>query len=164
MLHHLKASTLHFLDWNLKRTNRCLDELTDTQLWQRPNENSLSVGNQLLHLCGNIRQWVLTGLGGAPDVRHRAEEFSARGGVDKATLRAMLTTVIQESMAVIAGLTEAEVLAEREVQGFRHDGVFILMHVTEHLSYHVGQVIFWTKALKDIDLDLYAGHDLGVTS
>lgn len=164
VLNLLKATTTHFLGWNLKRINRCLDELTEEQVWQRPNENSLSVGNQVLHLCGNIRQWVLTGMGGAPDVRQRAEEFSARGGVDKAMLRSMLITIIQESADVIDGLTAGDLLAEREVQGFRHHGVFILMHITEHLSYHTGQVVFWTKALKDIDLDLYAGLDLGVTS
>ena len=156
----LLESHLHFFDWNLERIGRCLEELTEEQIWQRPNVSSNSVGNQVLHLCGNIRQWIITGLGGAPDTRTRDEEFAASGGPGKAELLRQLTDVIEQSKAVISGLSEAELLRERPVQAFVHDGTFILTHVTEHLSYHTGQIIFWVKALKDKDLDLYAGVDL----
>lgn len=164
MLSQLKATTNHFFDWNLERITRCLDQLTEEQFWQRPNDNSLSVGNQLLHLNGNIRQWILTGLGGAPDFRSRDEEFSAVGGPDKRILLAHLSATITAAKAVVNGLTEADITTERPVQAFTHDGMFILIHVTEHLSYHTGQIIFWTKALKDVDLNLYGGIDLGLTT
>ena len=62
MLKLLKQTHIHFLDWNLKRITRCLFELTEEHVWQRPNESSNSVGNQMLHLCGNIQQWVIAGL------------------------------------------------------------------------------------------------------
>jgi len=164
MLELLKQSHIHFLHWNLERIARCLDELTDEQIWQRPNASSNSVGNQVLHLCGNIRQWIITGLGGAPDQRARNEEFAATGGVGKAELLARLTEVIQKSETVIAGLSEEDIHRERPVQAFTHDGMFILTHVTEHLSYHTGQIIFWVKALKNKDLDLYAGVALETTT
>lgn len=164
MLPQLKATTNHFFDWNLERIARCLGQLTEDQIWQRPNGNSLSIGNQLLHLNGNIRQWILTGLGGRPDSRTRDEEFAATGGTSKAELLQELTTTITAAKAVVKGLTEADIITERPVQAFTHDGMFILIHVTEHLSYHTGQIIFWTKALKDVDLDLYGGIDLGVTT
>jgi uncharacterized damage-inducible protein DinB len=164
MLATLKQAHLHFLNWNLQRITRCLEELTEAQVWQRPNASSNSVGNQILHLCGNIQQWIVVGLGGAPDQRKRAEEFAATGGVGKAELLARLTKVIRDSEAVITNLTEEDVLRERPVQAFQHDGMFILTHVTEHLSYHTGQIIFWVKALKDKDLDLYAGVVLGQTT
>jgi uncharacterized damage-inducible protein DinB len=164
MLPQLKATTNHFFTWNLERIARCLEQLTDEQLWQRPNGNSLSIGNQLLHLNGNIRQWILTGLGGAPDSRTRDEEFAATGGAGKAELLAQLSTTITAAKAVVDALTEADIVAERAVQAFTHDGMFILIHVTEHLSYHTGQIIFWTKALRDVDLDLYGGIDLGITT
>ena len=164
MLPLLKSTATHFLSWNLERIARCLDELTEEQVWQRPNESSNSVGNQVLHLCGNIRQWILTGLGGQPDVRQRNDEFAASGGIRKAELLAQITEVVNSSIVVINEQTEAEIGMERNVQAYKHDGVFILMHVVEHLSYHTGQIIFWTKALKNIDLNLYAGVDLGSTN
>lgn len=160
MLTQLKEVHIHFLRWNLERIARCLDEITEEQVWQRPNANSNSIGNQVLHLCGNITQWVIAGLGGAPDNRARDEEFAATGGVGKAELLARLTEVIEKSETVISGLTEQEVVRERAVQTFVHDGMFILTHVTEHLSYHTGQIIFYVKALKDKDLDMYAGVEL----
>ena len=163
MLNALKEAHLHFLDWNLQRITRCLEELTEEQVWQRPNASSNSVGNQILHLCGNIRQWIVTGLGGLPDQRKRAEEFAATGGEEKAELLGRLSRVVADSKTVINKLTEEDLLRERPVQAFHHDGVFILTHVTEHLSYHTGQIIFWVKALKDKDLDLYAGVELGQT-
>ena len=160
MLKSLKEAHIHFLHWNLERIARCLDEITEEQVWQRPNASSNSIGNQVLHLCGNIRQWLVAGLSGEPDIRERDEEFAATGGVGKAELLARLTAVVKESEAVIAALTEEELLRERPVQTFVHDGMFILTHVTEHLSYHTGQIIFWVKALKDEDLDLYGGIEL----
>lgn len=161
MLARLKSTTNHFFDWNLERIDRCLGELTENEIWLRPNGNSLSIGNQLLHLNGNIRQWILTGLGGEPDLRARDEEFAASGGISRAILLQELTATVTAAKAVINGLSEKDVVTERPVQAFTHDGMFILIHVTEHLSYHTGQIIFWTKALKDLDLDLYGGIDLG---
>jgi len=164
MLPQLKTTTNHFFDWNLERIVRCLDQLTEDQIWQRPNGNSLSIGNQLLHLNGNIRQWILTGLGRIPDTREREEEFAATGGIPKADLLEDLTATITAAKAVVDGLTEEDMVTERPVQAYKHDGMFIVIHVTEHLSYHAGQVIFWTKALKDVDLDFYGGIDLGITT
>ncbi len=160
----LQSAACYFLDWNLERITRCLDQLSPEQLWQRPNGSSNSVGNQLLHLQGNLRQWVLTGLGGQPDVRERNAEFSATGGVSAEALLTALAEVIRQCKAVIENTTEAELVRERPVQAYTHDGVFIIMHVVEHLSYHTGQIIFWTKALQDIDLDLYGGTDLTQTT
>jgi uncharacterized damage-inducible protein DinB len=164
MLPLLKTTSTHFLAWNLERIGRCLDELTETQVWERPNTSSNSIGNQVLHLCGNISQWILTGLGGAPDLRQRDEEFAAAGGLSKDELLARLTEVITKSIAVINALREEDITRVRPVQAYQHDGLFILMHVVEHLSYHTGQVVFWTKALQDIDLDFYAGDTLDSTT
>ncbi|MEO0731444.1 MAG: DinB family protein [Bacteroidota bacterium] len=160
MLENLQSAATYFLDWNLERITRCLDELTETQVWERPNGNSNSVGNQILHLEGNIRQWAVHGLGGATDVRTREAEFAATGGSDKKVLLGKLTAVIQEAKSAVAGLTPEEMMRERPVQAYVHDGTFILLHVIEHLSYHTGQIIFWTKALKDVNLDFYGGDDL----
>lgn len=164
MLPLLKNTSTHFLTWNLERIGRCFNELTEAQVWERPNSSSNSVGNQVLHLCGNITQWILTGLGGAPDIRLRDEEFATAGGFTKDQLLARLTEVITESIAVIDGMQEEDLLQVRPVQAYEHDGVFILMHVVEHLSYHTGQIIFWTKKVKDIDMNLYDSDALNSTT
>lgn len=161
MLASFKSSAIYFLDWNLERITRCLAELTEEQIWLRPNGNSNSIGNQLLHLEGNIRQWAVHGLGGASDTRTRSAEFAATGGQQKAVLLESLSAAIKGAKAAITNLTEAEMARERRVQAYVHDGTFILMHVVEHLSYHTGQIIFWTKAMQDLDLDFYGGVDLG---
>jgi len=160
MLSSLQSTAHYFFDWNLERIERCLEELTEEEVWVRPNGNSNSVGNQLLHLEGNIRQWIVHGLGGMVDTRARSKEFAATGGRSKTELQQHLATVITEAKAVVSELTEAEMTRERPVQAYVHDGIFILLHVIEHLSYHTGQIIFWTKAVKNVDLDFYGDTDL----
>lgn len=160
MVRSLQSSALYFLSWNYERIARCVEELTDDQLWERPNDNSLSVGNQVLHLAGNIRQWAVHGLGGRPDIRQRDQEFAVRGGLSGTELLARLSAVIEEAKVVVNELTEDNLLRERDVQAYRHDGVFILMHVVEHLSYHTGQIIFYTKAVLNINLNFYGDVDL----
>lgn len=155
---------MHFLEWNHERIIRCVETLSEEEIWWRANENSLSIGNQLLHLTGNIRQWAVHGLGGLPDVRQRASEFAARGEYSGAELLAMLSEVVEDARLAVSDLTEAELLRERAIQSYRHDGLFILVHVIEHFSYHTGQIICQTKALRDVDLDFYGGQDLDQTA
>ncbi|MEM9261726.1 MAG: DUF1572 family protein, partial [Bacteroidota bacterium] len=93
-------------------------------------------------------------------IRTRAAEFAATEGKSKKELLAALSTTIKAAKAAIVDLTETEMVRERKVQAYVHDGTFILLHVVEHLSYHTGQIIFWTKAMNNIDLDFYGGVDL----
>src|SRR5262245_32113644 len=67
------------LEDHFAQIRRCAALLSDEQLWYRPNEHSNSVGNLLLHLNGNIRQWILGGVGGQTIQRNRQAEFDARG-------------------------------------------------------------------------------------
>lgn len=155
---------MYFLEWNHERIVRCVEQLSEDQLWQRPNNNSLSVGNQILHLEGNIRQWALHGLGGMEDVRQRDAEFAANGGISGTELLARLTDIIEDAKLVVSDLNEKNLLRERDIQAYRHDGTFILMHVIEHLSYHTGQIIFFTTAVLNVDLNFYGDVDLTQTA
>jgi uncharacterized damage-inducible protein DinB len=148
------------LEESLSRIGRCLDELTDEDLWLRPNEASNSVGNLLLHLAGNVRQWIVSGLGGAPDRRDRPAEFAARGPVPRADLRRDLETAVRRAVEVVERLPAAALFEPRTVQGFTETGLSILVHVIEHFSYHTGQIVYFTKARKAIDLGFYRGVDL----
>ncbi|MGZ4049738.1 MAG: DinB family protein [Bacteroidia bacterium] len=147
---------------NTNRVIKCLQEIDDTQAWQRPNENSNSIGNIILHLCGNIRQYAISSLGKTEDVRVRDKEFSINGGFDKKELSAKLKNTVDEAIDIIENLNEAELIKLYSVQGFTLSGVGIIIHVTEHYSYHTGQIAFWIKILKNKDLGLYANIDLNV--
>jgi uncharacterized damage-inducible protein DinB len=142
------------------RIIKCLSEFTDAELWMRPNEYSNSIGNIILHLCGNIRQYVISSLSKTEDIRERDVEFSSTGGFNKTELCAKLSQTVKEAVGIIENLAERDLIKTYSVQGFNLSGIGIIIHVTEHYSYHTGQVAFWTKILKNKDLGFYAKIDL----
>ncbi|MBZ0202902.1 MAG: DUF1572 domain-containing protein [Ignavibacteria bacterium] len=145
---------------NLPRIEKCLDELNDYEIWTRQNNSSNSIGNLILHLCGNITQYIISGLGGETDNRNRDEEFAANGGFNSLELKDKIRKVINRSAEVIESLSEEELLQQRTLQGYQMTGIAAIIHVTEHLSYHTGQIVFYTKMLKDIDTGFYKGLNL----
>jgi len=114
-------------------------------LWWRANEQSNSVGNLLLHLNGNVRQWILGSVGGQPNIRHRAGEFAARTGPPAAALLADLDRTLDEVDRVLAALTDADLLQPRTIQGRDVTVLGAIFHVVEHFSQHLGQIILITK-------------------
>ncbi len=155
-----RAQAIFRMEESTRMFRRAWEMLPDVALWQRPNEASNSAGNLVLHLCGNMRQYIHSGLGGQPDVRERDAEFAARGGYSKPDLWAMLEQTVAEACDIIRQADEADLLRVRRVQGFQLSGVGIIMHVVEHYSYHTGQLAFWVKCLQNTDLGFYAGIDL----
>ncbi|MES2177160.1 MAG: DinB family protein [Gemmatimonadota bacterium] len=127
------------------KIQRCLDVLPADALWARADASSNSIGNLLLHLSGNIRQWIVSSIGGAPDQRLRSTEFAATEGGDAATLFSGLRATLDEADAVLARLTETDLAARRVIQG-RDVSVFdAIYHVVEHFSTHTGQIVLLTK-------------------
>jgi uncharacterized damage-inducible protein DinB len=145
---------------SLPRLRKCLDQLDDTDLWYRPNYQTVGVGNLVLHLCGNVRQWICTGLGGQPDARNRESEFSEEGPIPKTELLARLEQTLADARAVIEATDPAKLLDLRRVQGFDESGLNILVHVVEHFSYHTGQITYIVKSRKAVDMGYYSGVDL----
>ena len=143
------------------RINRCLDMLGEDRIWHRPNTNTPSVGNLVLHLCGNVEQWINATLGGFPDQRDRDAEFETRGPVPIPELKARIDGTLRHATTTITGLNEADLAHTWAVQGYRETGVAILVHVVEHFSYHTGQITLHTKLALDMDTGWYADHDLG---
>ncbi len=156
----ISEALLRLYDESLPRILKCLDQLVNTQIWWRPNESSNSIGNLVLHLCGNVSQWIYTGLGGFPDTRQRQTEFDERRIIDKEELRQLLLSVMEKIKPVIAELPESELLRRRPVQTFEETGLSILIHVTEHFSYHTGQIAYITKMLTAKSLGFYDGITL----
>ena len=151
-----------FLDCSVRRLElsfshleACLDKLTEEQVWARGTENENAIGNLVLHLSGNVRQWIVSGVGGAPDTRQRDGEFSARGGSSIPELKERLRGIVTEAAAVIAAVTP-ERLAERVViQKYEVSVLEAIYHVVEHFSLHTGQIIFATKLLTGSDMGFY---------
>ena len=156
----LVKNAMFRMDESLRMISISLGQLPEQDLWKKPNSASNSVANLLLHLCGNITQYVISSLGGRDDIRQRDIEFSKTGNESASELLEQLTAVIEEAKSVIANSSEAEFLKEREVQGFSMSGIGVVLHVVEHLSYHTGQIAFWTKLLGDKDLGFYDGINL----
>lgn len=150
----------HHLDEGRRRLHKCLALLSEEQIWHRPNANTVSVGNLVVHLCGNVGQWINAKLGGDPDLRDRDKEFSEVGPIVAEDLSRSLDITIDRAIAVIERVTEQQLLHTYDVQVFQVSGTGIIIHVVEHFSYHVGQVTLHTKLLLDVDTGYYKGKDL----
>lgn len=148
------------MDENTKRIANCIDRLEKVQIWKRPNEYSNSIGNLILHLCGNITQYVISSLGGVKDERERDLEFGIREGFSKAQLMAKLSATVESAINTINAMDPEQLMMKRMVQGFNYSGMANIIHVVEHYSYHTGQIAFWTKFLRNEDLGFYSGQDL----
>lgn len=137
------------------RLDTCLAQLTDEQIWTRGGENENAVGNLVLHLCGNVRQWIISGVGGEPDLRRRDAEFAAQGGVTTAELRERLKTTLGQAVPVIDSVTEQHLSEPLSIQGYDVTVLGAIYHVVEHFAMHTGQIIFITKMLTGTDLGFY---------
>ena len=148
------------LEDHFAQISRCAGLLTTEQLWYRPNPRSNSVGNLLLHLTGNVRQWILNGLGGQPVSRDRQAEFDHRTPLPAAQALKPLESTIDEACRVIRNLGESELSKPYRIQEYDVAGVAAVMHVVEHFAFHTGQIVTTTKWLLDCDLSLYdeKGH------
>ncbi len=139
---------------------KCFQQLTEQDMWSRPNASSNSVGNIILHLCGNISQYILASLAQQPDVRERDLEFSTEGGLSKAELLHKISTTIDEACAAVSACSDTDLLHKRQVQGFTFSGIGIILHAVEHLSYHTGQIAYLVKLRNDKQIGLYDDFDL----
>lgn len=162
MLAEIKKNAILRINENTPRVVQCINELSEEQLWQKPNENSNSMGNLVLHMCGNITQYVISSIGGKKDERVRDEEFDTTGGYNHIELIKKLENTMQESCKIIEAMTEEEAMRVRMVQGFEFSGIGNVIHAVEHYSYHTGQIAFYTKLLKNKDLKFYGDMDLNV--
>jgi hypothetical protein len=136
------------------RIRVCLGKLTSEQIWARGTENENTVGNLVLHLSGNVRQWIISGLGGAPDIRERDREFKTTGGIPMGALNEQLENTMTEAIGIVSGLSTEQLLRTYEVQNRTASGVEVLLKVMEHFGQHTGQIIYATKNLTGQDLGL----------
>ena len=139
----------------LPKIERCLEKLDDKQIWWRPNEDSNSIGNLILHLCGNARQWIICGVGGQPDHRNRDSEFAQREVITRDALLTLLRSTLSEVQTTLRDLDPSILLEQRKIQGNDVQILEAIFHVTEHFSMHTGQIIMVTKMLTGSGLRFY---------
>ena len=129
----------------LTKLRSAVEALPAEALWWRPNPQSNSVGNLLLHLNGNVRQWIVRGVGGGSAERDRAAEFAATDGPPAAVLLADLETTLAETNKVLDALTPTDLLERRTIQGRDISVLEAIYHVVEHFSGHLGQIVLIAK-------------------
>lgn len=139
-----------------------VEALPASKLWWRPNDASNSVGNLLLHLAGNVQQWIVDGVGGAQHVRDRPGEFNAREGDDASTLLANLERVVDDAVRVIQALRAEDLPQRRTIQGRDVTVLEAVLHVTEHFSMHLGQVIYVVKSVAPGSIGFYVEDAAGL--
>jgi hypothetical protein len=135
---------------------KAVEPLSDEQVWWRPNEASNSIGNLILHLNGNVWQWLVASFNGLEDKRNRPAEFSATADLSASELTARLGHTMDEAGKVLSRLTTHDLLGTYHIQGYTVSGIAAVYQVVEHFGLHYGQIIYVTKMLE--------GHDLGFYS
>jgi len=140
----------------MDRIETCVQKLTPEQIWMRAGSNQNAVGNLLLHLNGNVRQWILHGVGGQPDLRDRDAEFAARGGAGANELLARLRATIEEAVALLQALPAGRLMDRVRTQGYEGTALAAIYHVVEHFAGHTFQIIYATKLSTREDLGFYA--------
>lgn len=141
------------------RIRIAVEQLTDEQIWWRPNEASNSIGNLMLHLSGNVQQWIVGGVGQQPVSRDRDKEFSERSIISREQLLATLKGAIDATENVLTNLDHSSLLERRMIQGNDVTVLQAIYHVVEHFSMHTGQILMLTKMITAKDLRLYEFPD-----
>lgn len=157
MLHQIFLDyTVRKLRQNVDRIDNCVAKLTEDQVWCRGHESENAVGNLLLHLAGNVRQWIISGVGATPDMRDRDSEFNARSGPSKSELVAALRNTVDEACKVLEPLTPERLGAIIHIQKYDLSVLEAIYHVVEHFAQHTGQIMFATKLLSGEELGFYS--------
>lgn len=160
----LASLFLEFSRWKLMdeywpRLDSCVRSLTDEQVWWRPNNASNSIGNLMLHLSGNVRQWLVAPFSASEDHRDRPAEFAQRESISALELREKLGATMREGSGVLARLKESDLLATFHIQGYTVTGLGAVYQVVEHFGLHYGQIVYITKIVRGEDLGFYRELD-----
>jgi len=151
----IEASRVFLRNDYLPKLLHCVERMSDEDLWWRPNEVSNSAGNLILHLCGNMRQWIVSSIGRVEFNRDRDAEFAARGPVPKQQLVASLKQTLEEVDGVLASLKSERLLERFKVQKYETSTLQAVYHVVEHFGYHLGQILYIYKMRSGSDPRFY---------
>ena len=129
------------------RIIHCLNQLPEEHIWRRPSPDVNSIGIILKHLCGNLRQWIISGIGGAKDIRNRPLEFEDDGNLNKTELVAEFNQIIDACKDAIKNFDPDSLLEIKRVQGFDRTAMRAIYGTVTHLELHAGQITYITRLL-----------------
>jgi len=152
----LESSRHSLMEQYWPRLRACVEPLTAEQVWWRPNETCNSIGNLLLHLNGNVRQWLVASFNRLEDNRNRPVEFAERELIPASVLLDRLGATLQQASEVLSRLTHDDLVAQYEIQGYKGTGLSAVYHVVEHFGMHYGQILYIVKTLSGADLGFYS--------
>ena len=156
----IQELNLRIFDESYKRIEICLQFIDEHDVWQSPNKNIPSIGNIILHLCGNVRQWLLAGLDSQKDIRNRPKEFNQTSSLKKDELLELMYE-LKEDVTFFTKKMKDELLNENfTIQDFSVTGYSAVSHVIEHFSYHTGQITILTKLCKNVNTEYYDDDEL----
>jgi hypothetical protein len=141
-----KDAAIDELDDAVEKIAHCLGQLTSEQVWWRPSPSMNSIANLILHLCGNVRQWITAGVGGAKDVRNRPLEFSEQGPIETDELLRRLKVTVAEAKSAIANASTADLVDRRQIQGFEVTGIGAVIYSVAHFRGHVQEIVHLTRS------------------
>jgi uncharacterized damage-inducible protein DinB len=151
----LEFSRRKLLQQYWPRLRKAVEPLSDEQIWWRPNEASNTIGNLILHLNGNVWQWLVASFNRLEDQRDRPAEFKATGDLSAGDLLERLSQTLDEAAKVLARLTHEELLTIWQIQGYTVTGLAAVYQVVEHFGLHYGQIVYITKMQEGRDLGFY---------
>jgi uncharacterized damage-inducible protein DinB len=155
IVQNFKEECIRRIEESAAKINACHFKLAPHQIWHKPNAVSNSIANLILHLCGNMTQYIVATLHHQPDLRERSKEFYSRPDISSETLLSNFNTIITRVINIINKLSVNDLDASYEVQCYKESGIGILIHVTEHLSYHTGQIVYLTKMITANNMNFY---------
>jgi uncharacterized damage-inducible protein DinB len=135
------------LESAIKKIVNCVDQLSEAQIWSRENESRNSIANLMLHMAGNLRQWIISGVGGAKDTRDRQSEFDQRTPLPKSQLLSSLQKTVAEAATAMANVTADVLLRVRHVQRGDVSALEAILHSVAHFRGHTQEIIHMTRDL-----------------
>jgi len=141
----IEASRVFLKQDFLRKLKHCVEKMSEEDVWWRPNEQSNSVGNLILHLCGNMKEWIVKSIGGEEFERHRDAEFAERRPRPKAELIANIEAAVGEVDKTLEQIPPTRLFERIPVQVYKSSRLQVIYHVVEHFSYHLGQILYIYK-------------------
>ncbi len=141
------VESCEILDQASIKIRHCLGQLTADQIGWRPHPDGNSIGNLILHICGNLRQWTVSGIGGEPDTRDRKSEFDCGNSFDADSLVTLVETTVSTAQTLISGLAGNQLVERRMIQGFDVTVLQAIHHTTTHFVGHTHQIIYITRMI-----------------
>jgi hypothetical protein len=139
------AAAAQELDSALLRIKHCLGQLNDELVWRCSQRSLNSIGNLILHLCGNLRQWIVAGVGGSSDVRNRPAEFAERGPIPKEELLRRLEAAVKDAKGILEGVDARQLAEVRRIQGFDVTGAAAIFSSVPHFRGHTQEIVHMTR-------------------